>query len=108
VASSNIVHLKSAGVRMICLCYFELGNSAAHLRHSIRRVRRQVPAATILAGLWGHERSGSADDQVRANAGADIYAFSLRQAVVLCVEVASSGGVDGERLARADAGSSAA
>jgi predicted PurR-regulated permease PerM len=108
VASSNIVHLKSAGVRMICLCYFELGNSAAHLRHSIRRVRRQVPAATILAGLWGHERSGRADEQVRANAGADIYAFSLRQAVVLCVEVASSGGVDSERLARAEAGSSAA
>src|SRR5262249_3848842 len=107
VASSNIVHLKSAGVKMICLSYFELGNSAAHLRYTIRRIRRQVPGASILAGLWGHERSARADEQFRANSGADVYALSLRQALSLCIE-ASSGGVDLERLARPDTGSSAA
>jgi hypothetical protein len=108
VASSNIVHLKSADVKMICLSYFALGNSAAHLRYSIRRIRRQVPGASILAGLWGHDRGARADKEFRANAGADAFAFSLRQAVSLCVEAASSGGVDLERRARADAGSSAA
>jgi predicted PurR-regulated permease PerM len=108
VASSNIVHLKSTGVKMICLSYFALGNSAAHLRYSIRRIRRQVPEASILAGLWGHDRGGRADKEFRANAGADAFAFSLRQAVSLCVEAASSGGVDLEPRARADAGSSAA
>jgi predicted PurR-regulated permease PerM len=108
VASSNIVHLKSTGVKMICLSYFALGNSAAHLRYSIRRIRRQVPGASILAGLWGHDRGARADKEFRANAGADAFAFSLRQAVSLCVEAASSGGVDLERLARVDAGSSAA
>jgi AI-2E family transporter len=108
VASSNIVHLKSAGVKMICLSYFELGNSAAHLRYTIRRIRRQVPGASILAGLWGHERSGRADEQFLANSGADVYALSLRQALNLCIEAASSGGVDLERLGRPDAGSSAA
>jgi predicted PurR-regulated permease PerM len=108
VASSNIVHLKSTGVKMICLSYFALGNSAAHLRYSIRRIRRQVPGASILAGLWGHDRGGRADKEFRANAGADAFAFSLRQAVGRCVEAASSGGVDLERRARVDAGSSAA
>ena len=108
VASSNIVHLKSTGVKMICLSYFELGNSAAHLRYTVRRIRRQVPGASILAGLWGHERSARADEQFRANAGADVYALSLRQALNLCIEAASSGGVDPQRLARPDAGSSAA
>jgi predicted PurR-regulated permease PerM len=108
VASSNIVHLKSTGVKMICLSYFALGNSAAHLRYSIRRIRRQVPGASILAGLWGHDRGGQADKEFRANAGADAFAFSLRQAVGRCVEAASSGGVDLERRARVDAGSSAA
>jgi hypothetical protein len=108
VSSSNIVHLKSAGVRMICLSYFELGNSAAHLRHSIRRIRRQVSSAILLAGLWGHGRAQAADDQLRAKAGADAYAFSLRQAVILCIEAAGSGAVDASPNATAKAGSSAA
>jgi predicted PurR-regulated permease PerM len=108
VSSSNIVHLKSAGVAMICLSYFELGNSAAHLRHSIRRVRRQVPNAKILAGLWDHERTGATDERLRANAGADAYAFSLRQAVSLCIEAASYGAADADSAAGARAESSAA
>lgn len=108
VSSSNIVHLKSAGVAMICLSYFELGNSAAHLRHSIRRVRRQIPGATILAGLWDHERSGGSDERLRTNAGADAYAFSLRQAVNMCIEAASFGAADADPIAAAKAGSSAA
>ena len=108
VSSSNIVHLKSAGVRTICLSYFELGNSAAHLHHSIQRIRRQVPGAMILAGLWGRERTRAADDQLRAGAGADAYALSLRQAVNLCVEAASSGELDADPPAMTKAGSSAA
>jgi predicted PurR-regulated permease PerM len=108
VSSSNIVHLKSAGVRMICLSYFELGSSAAHLHHSIRRIRRQVPGVKILAGLWGRGRTRAADDQLRARAGADAYAFSLRQAVILCVEAACSGAGDASPIAAAKAGSSAA
>ena len=108
VSSSNIVHLKSAGVRTICLSYFELGNSTAHLHHSIRRIRRQVPGAMILAGWWGRERTRGADDQLRASAGADAYAVSLRQAVKLCVEAASSGVLDADPRAMTKAGSSAA
>jgi len=107
-SSANIVRLSSAGVRMICLSYFELGNSAAHLRHSIRRIRRQMPGARILAGLWGHQRSEVADEQLRSNAEADAYAFSLRQAVRLCIEAASSGALDAGPSARTKAGPSAA
>jgi predicted PurR-regulated permease PerM len=108
VSSSNIVHLKSAGVRMICLSYFELGSSAAHLHHSIRRVRRQIPGVKILAGLWRRGRTREADDQLRARAGADAYAFSLRQAVTLCVEAACPGAVDASPVATAKAGPNAA
>jgi len=108
VSSTNIVRLNSAGVRMICLSYFELGNSAAHVRHSIRRIRRQTPGTKILAALWGHERSGAADERLRANAGADAYAFSLRQALNLCIEAAASEDLDPNALPRTKAGSSAA
>ncbi len=108
VSSANIVRLNSAGVRMVCLSYFELGNSAAHLRHSIRRIRRQIAGAKILAGLWGHERGGRAEGQLRARADADAYAFSLREAVILCIDAASSGRPDADPVAMTTAGSSAA
>ena len=106
-SSANIVRLNSAGVRMVCLSYFELGNSAAHLRHSIRRIRRRVPGAAILAGLWGHEPNRAAAEQISADAGADAYAFSLHDAVRLCLEAASAGR-DEDASARQKAGSSAA
>src|SRR5204862_2410723 len=107
VSSSNIVHLKSAGVRMICLSYFELGNSVAHLRYSIRRIRRQTPGTNILAGLWGHEEGEAADEQLRASTWADAYAFTLRQAVLLCIDAASAAQADPD-LTMTKAGSSAA
>ena len=106
-SSANIVRLNSAGVRMVCLSYFELGNSAAHLRYSIRRIRRQVPGAAILAGLWGHEPNRAVDEQIRADAGADAYALSLRDAVRLCLEAASAD-VGHDAPERQQAGSSAA
>ena len=107
VSSANIVRLNSADVRMICLSYLELGSSAAHLRHSIRRIRRQTPGTKILAGLWG-QRTGAADEPLRASAGADAYAVSLRQAVALCVEAAASGAPDADQHAMPEAGSTAA
>jgi hypothetical protein len=106
-SSANIVRLSGAGVRMVCLSYFELGNSAAHLRYSIRRIRRQIAGATILAGLWGHEPTRLSGEQLRANAGADAYAFSLRDAIRLCVDAASSDSVP-ESGAMQEAGPSAA
>jgi methylmalonyl-CoA mutase cobalamin-binding subunit len=93
---------------MICLSYFELGNSAAHLRHSIRRIRRQIPGAKVLAGLWGHERTWVVDEELRASAGADAYVFSLRQAVRQCVKAASSGALDADPIGMTKAGPSAA
>ena len=105
VSSANIVRLSSAGVRVVCLSYFELGNSAAHLRYSIRRIRRQIPGAKLLAGLWGH--GGPASEQLRANAGADAFAFSLRQMVSLCIEAAASKPPEVERAALTKADSAA-
>ena len=53
VSSSNIVRLNGAGVTVVCLSYLDLGSSPAHLRHSIKRIRRQIPGATLVVGLWG-------------------------------------------------------
>ena len=87
VSSSNIVRLNSADVKVICLSYLALGNSPAHLRHSLKRIRRQIAGATLIVGLWGH-----ADDENREHLqtpAADFYVSSLREALRLCVDAMS-------------------
>jgi len=104
VSSSNIVRLNSAGVTMVCLSYLDLGSSPAHLRHSIRRIRRQIPDAMLVAGLWGQE----GDETLRPSGGADFYVSSLREALSLCIEAVSGGWVKPEATRDAKAGSTAA
>src|SRR5262249_21622287 len=106
ISSANIVRLSSAGGRMVCLSYFELGNSPAPLRPPIRRVRRQISGAKILAGLWGHGR-GVGPDEPHASAGADAYVFSLRETLALCIDAATSGTRDAGRAAVPKADSAA-
>jgi len=90
VSSSNIVRLNSAGVTLVCLSYLDLGSSPAHLQHSIKRIRRQIPGATLVVGLWGH-----ADDENRerlqTTTTSDYYASSLREALSLCIDAVSGG-----------------
>jgi hypothetical protein len=87
VSSSNIVRLDSAGVNTVCLSYLDLGSSPVHLRHSIRRIRRQIPGAAVIAGVWGHEDDESRE-QLHAAAAADLYVYSLREALNLCIDAA--------------------
>jgi hypothetical protein len=89
VSSSNIVRLNNADVKVICLSYLALGSSPAHLRHSLKRIRRQIASATLIVGLWGH-----ADDENREHlqtAAADFYVCSLREALSLCIGAVSGG-----------------
>lgn len=91
VSSSNIVRLNSAGVMVVCLSYLDLGSSAAHLRHSIKRVRRQITAAKLVVGLWGH-RDVKNRGQLQTTTPADFYVSSLREALSLCIDAVSGGG----------------
>ncbi len=88
-SSSNIVRLGNEGVTMVCLSSLYLGQSAAHLRHSIRRLRGRIPDAKILVGLWGGEENRVDELQ---SAGIDLRAASLEQAVKHCIAVVRSGG----------------
>ena len=87
VSSSNIVRLNNADVKVICLSYLALGSSPAHLRHSLKQIRRQIAGATLIVGLWGR-----ADDENREHlqtAAADFYVSSLREALRLCIGAVS-------------------
>ena len=88
VSSSKIVHLDGAGVKIVCLSYLDLGSSPAHLRHSIERIRKRLPAAAVMVGLWGYEDMPDRD-RLPAIAPADWHVFSLREALKICIEVAA-------------------
>jgi hypothetical protein len=85
ISSINILQLNSENVNLVCLSYFSLDSSSAHLRYAIRRIRRRIPAAKIMACMWGrHENDLSKAD--RQALGADTYARSLTEAVTFCRE----------------------
>jgi hypothetical protein len=91
VSSSNIVRLNGAGVKIVCLSYLDLGSSPAHLHHSIRRIRKRIPGATLVVGVWGYE--GMPDrERLPEIAPADRYVFSLQEALRVCIAVASGSG----------------
>ena len=75
---------------MVCLSYLDLGSSAAHLRHSIKRIRRQIADATLAVRLWGIA-DGENREQLQTTTGADTYVSSLREALSLCIDAASGG-----------------
>jgi hypothetical protein len=63
----------------------------------VRRVRRKLPNALILAGFWrprndlGNEGDAVVKD-LQALVNGDLYATSLRQAVDLCIEAGKING----------------
>jgi predicted PurR-regulated permease PerM len=92
LATANIFRLETTGVLMVCLSYLDTSR-VAEMRYLVRRVRRKLPHALILAGFWGlpndladeNDRPGK---DFQSSVGADLYATSLRQAVDLCIEAA--------------------
>jgi predicted PurR-regulated permease PerM len=74
---------------MICVAYLEINGSPSHLRYLLRRLRTRFPGLPLLVGIWPSEDPIRADQRLRAVVGADFYASSLREAVSLCLDVAT-------------------
>jgi hypothetical protein len=51
VSARHLDQLDMAGVQMACLCYLEPG-TFANARYLVRRLRRRLPKAEIIAGFW--------------------------------------------------------
>src|ERR1700726_38822 len=51
LSTTNIVRLETAGVAIVCLSYLD-ASSPAHMRYSVRRLRRKLPKAIIMLGCW--------------------------------------------------------
>ena len=87
--SANVFRLETTGVAMVCLVYMD-ASSPAHMRYSVRRLRRKLPNATIVLGCWMKEMDPAALAQLRDGAKADLAAGSLANALKLCIESAEA------------------
>ncbi len=86
VSSSRLAPIDPTGVALVCLCSVDSTNPA-HARLAVRRIRRRIPTATVLAGLWGAEKAEG--EAIGNTARADIVAVSLRAGLASVIETAS-------------------
>jgi predicted PurR-regulated permease PerM len=84
VATSNILRLETSGVALVCLSYLDV-SSPAHMRYTIRRMRRRLPAAQILLACWKTEADTAT---LRDTTKPEAIATTLREAVQFCLEAA--------------------
>src|SRR6202035_422198 len=83
LSTTNILQLETAGVAIACLSYLD-ASSPAHMRYSVRRLRRKLPKATIMLGCWAEGINKEALEDLRETAKADTAAGSLREAMMMC------------------------
>jgi len=83
LSTTNIGRLETVGVAIVCLSYLDAG-SPAHMRYSVRRLRRKLPKATIMLGCWAEGIGKETLEELRETAKADTVAGSLSEAMMIC------------------------
>ena len=85
LSTSNIFRLESDGVVLVCLSYLNASNPA-QIRYAVRRLRRKLPNARIMVGLWSGVDGLEKAEAVRESSKADLFASTLREAIRVCIE----------------------
>jgi hypothetical protein len=83
LSPTKIVQLDLTGVAIVCLSYLD-ASSPAHMRYSVRRLRRKLPKATIMLGCWAENIGEESLEELREASKADIAAGTLREAMMIC------------------------
>jgi AI-2E family transporter len=84
----GIASLDVSGTTTVCITYLDSFGTPSHLRYLIRRLRRKLPNAPILVGLWPPEDEVLTEPRARAIIDADYYSTSLHDAVNCSVRAA--------------------
>ncbi len=87
LSTANIFRLETAGVAIVCLVYLD-ASGPAHMRYSVRRLRRKLPKAVIVLVCPAPEMDFASLQQLGDGAKADLTAASLGEAVQSCIEAA--------------------
>jgi predicted PurR-regulated permease PerM len=85
LSTNNIFRLETEGVGLVCLSYLNASNPA-QIRYAVRRLRRKLPRARVLVGLWSGLESSEKAAAVRESSKADMFASTLREATRVCIE----------------------
>jgi predicted PurR-regulated permease PerM len=85
LSTANVFRLETTGVAIVCLIYMD-ASGPAHMRYSVRRLRRKLPEAIIVLGCWMKDMDPGALEKLRDSAKADLAAASLGEALKLCIE----------------------
>ena len=85
LSTNNIFRLEAEGVALVCLSYLNAANPA-QIRYAVRRLRRKLPRARIMVGLWSGLNTGQRDETIMENAKVDMLALTLREATRLSIE----------------------
>lgn len=94
LSTANVFRLETTGVAIVCLIYLN-ASGPAHMRYSVRRLRRKLPKATIILGCWIDGIDPAALEALRESAKADLVAATLGEAVKLCID--ATGAADQSR-----------
>jgi hypothetical protein len=85
LSTSNIFRLETKGVAIVCVVSMD-ATGPAHMRYSVRRLRRKLPKATIVLGCWLKDMEPNELERLREGAKADLAAASLGGALKHCLE----------------------
>jgi hypothetical protein len=85
LSTTNIFRLETTDVAIVCLVYMDQ-SGPAHMRYTVRRLRRKLPKATIILGCWIMDLDPTALEKLRDGAKADLAASSVGEAITLCIE----------------------
>lgn len=96
-----IAALRPDDIAVVCISALETGRSHARLRLLVRRLRRRLPGAQIVIGLWAQSENGAQAADMVGEVGADRCVVSLAQAVRVCLDATTSAATD---LAEKDVG----
>lgn len=100
LSPANIARLGTAGVEFVCLSYLD-ASSPAHMRYSVRRLRRQLPKVAIMLGCWAEHIDAEQLEELRATAKADTAAKSLSEAMMICRTAAGAQETNGDLISLA-------
>jgi predicted PurR-regulated permease PerM len=84
LTAGRISRLSAEGARLVCLSYLDADLSPAGARLAVRRLRRRLPEAKILAGFW-QSGPGQASELCAATK-ADFCATNFKDAVAFCLD----------------------
>jgi predicted PurR-regulated permease PerM len=88
IATSNVLRLDASGTALVFLSHLDT-SSVAHMRYTVRRLRRRLPHVAVVLGCW---MTDADQESVRDLSKADAAVTRLQEALAYAVRSASGRG----------------